>query len=354
VSAPRAADGALAERIKGLAGAFGFDLAGIAEAAPTPESRRLRDWLARGYAGAMDYLAERVDERVDPRLVLPGARSVVVVALSYAGPGPLDETEGPVARYARGDDYHEVLGERLRALAQALPVLAGRPVRSRAYVDTGPVHERVCAAYAGLGWLGKNTLLIHEELGSFLFLGVVLTDLELPADERRPDRCGSCTACLDACPTGAFPEPGVLDATRCLAYSTIEDPGPIPEPLRAGQGERVFGCDVCQDVCPWNRRRDRRVTPDVLGLRQRLAPRSAWTRPVLAELLALDESRWRALTRRSALRRARYRGLLRNALVAAGNSGDPSLAPALERHAAGPDPLLAEHARWALARLGAA
>jgi epoxyqueuosine reductase len=274
---------------------------------------------------------------------------VISVGLVYGASPPA--AAGPISLYARGDDYHEVLGERLRALAEALEPLAGIAVSSRWYVDTGPVLERHHAARAGLGWIGKNTCLIHPELGSWLFLGVVVSDLALEPDAPEPDHCGTCRACLDACPTDAFPEPYVLDATRCLSYTTIELRGAIPEPMRAGQGERVFGCDVCQEVCPWNTRAGRPVPPDPLALRARLAPRPVWQEANLRWLLELDEAGWQRATRHSAVRRAHHRGLLRNALVAAGNSGDPALVPAVERHARGGDALLAEHARWALARL---
>jgi len=348
-------------RVKGLALGLGFDLAGIAPAEPAATAGFLREWLARGYAGEMAWLERRVEERIDPRRVLPGARSVVAVGFVYDPGAPAPPARdagaatpcGDVARYAGGDDYHDVLRERLRALGLALEAEAAEPVRWRAYVDTGPVLERALAARAGLGWIGKNTLLLHPRLGSYLFLGVLLTDIALPPDAPEPDHCGSCRACLDACPTEAFPAPYVLDATRCLSYTTIELRGAIPDPLRAAQGDHLFGCDVCQEVCPWNRRAGRRVPPDPLGLRARLAPRREWVQPSLAWVLDLDEEAWRAATRRTALRRAKHRFLLRNALVAAGNSADPALVPAVRRHAEGPDPLLAEHARWALARLGA-
>jgi len=343
----------LAARVKALALALGFDLAGVARAEPTRETRFVREWVERGYAGDMDYIARRVEERTDPRRVLEGARSVISVGFVY-DPGPRPEPEGPafrVARYAGGDDYHDVLIDRLRALEAGLEPLAERPVRTRGYVDTGPVQERAFAAHAGLGWIGKNACLIHPGLGSYLFLGVVLTDLELATDAPEPDHCGSCRACLDACPTDAFPEPYVLDATRCISYTTIEQRGTVPEALRAGHGDWGFGCDVCQEVCPWNLRPRREVPADPLGLRARIAPRDEWVAPTLAWVLGLDEAAWRAATRRTALRRSRYRGLLRNALVAAGNAGDPGLVPLVRRHAEGDDPLLAEHARWALARL---
>ncbi len=350
------APGTLTERVKGLALAVGFDLAGVARAEPTRETRFLEEWLARGYAGEMHYIGRRAAERIDPRRVLDGARSTIALGFVY-DPGPRD-APGPgrlqVARYAGGDDYHDLLVDRVRALEAGLPALAGRPVRTRGYVDTGPVLERASAAAAGLGWIGKNSCLIHPGLGSYLFLGVVLCDLELDPDEREPDHCGSCRACLDACPTDAFPEPYVLDATRCISYTTIEARGPIPEPLRAGHGDWGFGCDVCQEVCPWNTRPRREVPPDPHGLRARLASRPEWRRPSLEWVLSLDEQGWRRAARGTALKRTRYRGLLRNALVVAGNSGERTLAPLIRRHAGGDDPLLAEHARWALAQLDAA
>jgi len=345
----------LAARARELALALGFDRAGVASVEPGPDTERARTWVDRGYAGEMAWIGRRLEERVDPRRVLPGARSAVVVALVYEPPGgeaPADGTSrGQVARYAGGEDYHRVLGERVESLATALEALGPGRVRTRAYVDTGPVLERTLAARAGLGWQGKNTCLIDPQLGSYLFLGVVLTDLPLAPDRPEPDHCGTCTACLDACPTDAFPAPYVLDARRCLAYTTIELRGSIPEDLREPQGSWVFGCDVCQEVCPWNRRRGRGLPPDPAGLRERMAPRPAWRQPALAWLLDLGEETFREATRHTALRRATYRGLLRNALVAAGNSGDPRLLPAVRRHAEGGDPMLAEHARWALERL---
>jgi len=345
--------GELADRVKALGLGLGFDLVGVARAEATRETEFLREWLARGYAGEMGYLARRVEERVDPRRLLPGARSLVMVGLVY-DPGeraPAAAASGVVARYAGGEDYHEVLAERLRALGAALEPLAGAPVAQRAYVDTGPIQERVFAAYAGLGWIGKNTCLIHPRLGSYLFLGALLTDLALAPDAREPDHCGSCRACLDACPTQALVDPYVLDATRCISYLTIEAREGVPEALRPAIGELVYGCDICQEVCPWNTRERRSVPADPFGLRARLAPRPEWAAPALAWLLDLREDAWRAATRRTALRRAKHRGLLRNALVAAGNSGEASLAPHVRPHAESADALIAEHARWALARL---
>jgi len=343
----------LSERTKALALAVGFDLAGIADAVPRLETEFLRDWLARGFGGEMAYLARRVEERVDPRRVLDGARSIVAVGLLYDP--ELAAVDSPntaaIARYAGGDDYHGVMLDRLRALESGLAAMADAPIASRAYVDTGPVQERVFAAYAGLGWIGKNTCLIHPQHGSYLFLGVLLTDLALEPDLREPDHCGTCTACLDACPTDAFAAPYELDATRCISYATIEARGPIPESMRAKQGSWVFGCDVCQEVCPWNLRERRELPPDPIGLRERIAPRAQWIRPSIEWILELDEETWRAATRKTAMRRTRYGGLIRNALVAAGNTRDAGLTKSIRRHLESADPLIAEHARWALTQL---
>lgn len=347
--------GILSQQAKQIALALGFDLAGVASAAPGPDTERLRDWIGRGYAGSMDWMGARIEERVDPRRVLDGAQSVLMVGLVYEDGGASRDVAPGVglARYAGGDDYHEVLLDRLRAVGAALEVVAGHRIGSRVYVDTGPVAERALAARAGLGWIGKNGCLIDPTLGSWFFLGALLLDVELGVDSPIADHCGSCRACLDACPTDAFAEPYVLDATRCIAYTTIEDPGPVPEPLREGHGEWVFGCDICQEVCPWNQRRARPELGDPLGLRERLALRESWQNASLAELLKADEAAFLRLTRHSPVRRAKWRGLMRNALIAAGNSGDTSLVPLIEAHANAADTLLAEHANWALGRLGA-
>lgn len=346
--------------VKALALALGADCVGICPARATPESLRFGEWLDRGYGGVMEYLERSRSQREDPATLFDGVASLVVVGLLYHQEPQREEdapaaADGParVSRYARGDDYHEVLLDRLRALGTAIELREERPVSWRAWVDTGPVVERVAAAYAGLGWVGKNTCLIHPDLGSYLFLGVLATDLDCEFDEAVADQCGTCTACLDACPTDALVESHWLDATRCIAYTTIEDPGPIPEALREAHGGQVYGCDICQEVCPWNHRRGRTRLEDPLGLRARFAARGAWGDPELRWLLELDEEAWRRCTRGSAMRRSRYRGLMRNVLVAAGNAGDASLRPAIERFAAGEDALLAEHARWALARLDA-
>lgn len=245
----------------------GFDLCGVADPNALAELVRLREWLARGYAGEMNYL--RDPRRADPALVLEGVRSLIVVALNYNSPQPYsteftarasdDSPRGWISRYAWGDDYHDMIGRKLHAFLVAMRAQFAEPFEARAYVDTGPIVERVAAKYAGLGWLAKNTCLINQQLGSWLFLGAIVTTLELapslaPDELPPPDLCGSCTACLDACPTQAFPEPYVLDARRCISYLTIELRGAIPEDLRDGLGQAVFGCDICQDVCPWNRK----------------------------------------------------------------------------------------------------
>jgi epoxyqueuosine reductase len=347
----------LSHEVKGMALALGADLVGVCAARATPQSAQLGDWLARGYAGEMTYLERSAAKRQDPEQLFEGARSMIVVGLMYEPgaaaslPQESDAAPGTIARYAVGDDYHDVLSDRLGALASGLEALVEEPVESRVYVDTGPVLERVAAAYAGLGWVGKNTCLIHPDLGSYVFLGVLVTNLDIEADALVDDLCGSCTACLDACPTDALEAPRLMNATRCIAYTTIEDPGPIPVELRESQGDLVYGCDICQEVCPWNTRRARQWPEDPLGLRERLAPRAHWAQPSLAWILELDEQAWQHATRGSAKRRSKRRGLLRNALVAAGNSQDQSLRPQILRLSRGDDPLLAEHAIWAIERL---
>jgi epoxyqueuosine reductase len=349
---------ALEDRIRQIGLTLGLDAVGFAAALPSARTEFLREWVDRGYAGEMHYIERRLEERIDPRRVLPGARSMIVVGLLCPEVGEAedhgnDDSTGRIARYAGGDDYHEVLLDRVRALEATLAILVDAPVDSRSYVDTGPVAERAAAEAAGLGWIAKNSCLIHPELGSNLMLGVILTDLVLEVDEAVADHCGTCRACLDVCPTDAFPEAYVLDATRCISYATIESRGPIPPALREAHGAHVFGCDLCQTVCPWNRSRPRAPLSDPLGLRSRLAARSEWLAPTLRWILTLDEEAFAKATRHSALRRPGLRGLTRNALVAAGNSQDETLRASIARHAASTDSMLREHADWALRRLDA-
>jgi epoxyqueuosine reductase len=330
----------LAARVKAAAHRLGFDLVAIGPADPPEHGGAFEAWLDAGYAGSMAYLARGRDKRLDPRRVLPGARSVIACALNYYQ-GP--EAPGPahVARYAWGRDYHAVLEPRLRAILADLEAVAPGTV-GRVYVDTGPVLERDLAARAGLGWIGKNTMLLHPRLGSYFFIGIVLTTAALEPDPRLADRCGTCTRCLEACPTGAFPAPYVLDARRCISYLTIEHRGAIGAEQRASVGTLAFGCDVCQDVCPWNRRAP--VTAE--------AAFAARDLPSLVELAALTDESYRARLAGSPLRRARRRGLARNAAVALGNTGDRGAVPALVGALGDPDADVRGHAAWALGRLG--
>jgi epoxyqueuosine reductase len=363
----------------------GFDLCGVAPADAFPELAQYSAWVERGHAGEMNYL--RDERRVDPRLALDGARSLIVAALNYNSPQPYsteqagvhddDSPRGWISRYAWGDDYHEVLREKLNVLVARMHAQWSEPFEARAYADTGPVVERVAAKYAGLGWLAKNTCLINEQLGSWLFLGVILTTLELeaslgPGEPPAADLCGNCTLCLDACPTQAFAAPYVLDARRCISYLTIELRGGIPEKLRPQMGNAVIGCDICQDVCPWNGKSP--VTPlaafqpRTIELRGRANSENGKEKmengaslfaPELEWLASLSQEEFSRIFRGSAVKRAKWRGVVRNACVALGNSriarGSEAytrVVPLLERLAASDDSLLAEHARWALQRLG--
>jgi epoxyqueuosine reductase len=335
-----------ADRARSLALEAGFDLVGIARAEAPASLGRFAEWVGRGYAGEMGYLKTQVAKRSDLRTAFPWARSVVCVGLQYDTDAPYstDSREGGwVSRYAWGDDYHDVMASLLTGYERRLHEALGA-FESRTYVDTGPIVERAYAAEAGLGAWGKNTCLLHPEHGSWFFLGEVVTDLDLAPDEPRADLCGSCRACLDACPTGALPAPFVLDATRCISYLTIELKGSIPEDLRPGVGRHVFGCDICQDVCPWNRKRRHAGGPAFLARPGMAAPR-------LEDLASLDEEGYAALFKRSPLRRAKRRGFLRNVAVALGNGGGEGARPALEALSRDEDPLVREHALWALGRI---
>jgi len=341
----------LDDLVRQLAREAGFDIVGVAAPDPPPELASFAAWVARGHAGEMRYLSEQVEKRSDLRVAFPWARSVVCVGLQYDTPHPYS-TEAPadrgwVSRYAWGDDYHDVMKAMLDRVVESLEREAGR-FQARTYVDTGPIVERAYAAAAGLGAWGKNTCLLHPEHGSWFFLGEIVTDLALEPDAPRTDMCGSCTACLEACPTGALPAPYVLDATRCISYLTIELRGAIPEERREGVGRHAFGCDICQDVCPWNRKRRHQG-------RAPFAPRPGAVAPDLEDLAGLDPEGFRERFRRSPVKRTKRRGLLRNVAVALGNSGDPAHLPTLQRLAEDEDPVVREHAQWAnqkLARTG--
>jgi epoxyqueuosine reductase len=336
----------LEERIKDQARRLGFELAGIAAATPADGFDRFRDWLDAGHAGEMAYLHRHAEARRHPRGVLPTVRSVVMLGMSYKPDEP-PEAPAPaarVARYARGLDYHDVLRARLNALLawvkREAPGCDGRGV-----VDTAPLLERDFARRAGLGWFGKNTMLLNKRLGSYFFLAALLLDRELTPDPaHEAAHCGTCTACLDACPTRAFPAPGQLDARLCISYLTIELRGPVPEPLRAGVGDWLFGCDICQEVCPWNRKAPPGAEPAFRAL-----PDLEAVDPV--ELLGLSEEDFRRRFRGTALMRSKRRGLLRNAALVLGNRGDPAALPALRKALADPEPRVREAAGWAIARI---
>ncbi len=344
----------LAAKIRAEGRRLGFDLVGIAPAAPAATASHYRAWLEQGYHGEMAYLArpDAVAGRSDLASILPGVRSIVVVGANYhTTPLPAalrdDPGRGIVASYAWGDDYHEVLAPRLRRLAEFVEAEIGQGTAHRAYVDTGPVLERELAAHAGLGFVGKNTCLIHPRLGSWLFLGELLLTVEIPADEPGSQpTCGQCTRCLDACPTGALVAPYVLDARRCISYLTIELKGPIPRELRPLIGNRVFGCDICQEVCPWNRRFAQPASEPAFQ------PREDAVAPRLLDLMAMDDGGFRQRFGGSPIQRAKRRGLLRNVAVALGNWGDETAIPALERALHEVEPLVRGHAAWALGRIG--
>jgi epoxyqueuosine reductase len=334
--------------IRDRALALGFDAIGFCRAELGPETRqRLVDFLAAGQHGEMDWLARRSEQRAQPRALWPEARSVIALGLSYA---PEDDPlaslalhdRGTISVYARNRDYHAILKGKLKTLAQFVVARFGPEVK--VFVDTAPVMEKPLAAQAGIGWQGKHTNLVSRRHGSWLFLGEIYTTLELAADAPHPDRCGTCSRCLDVCPTNAFPAPYRLDATRCISYLTIEHAGPIPHELRPLMGNRIYGCDDCLAVCPWNRFARVATNP---GLR----PRAELTAPYLAELAALDDSGFRTMFSASPIKRIGRGRFVRNVLIAIGNSGDLALLPAAAARVGDPDPVVAEAASWAVRRL---
>ena len=367
------------------ANALGFDLCGLVRAEKFPELARTPEWLARGYAGEMKYLSDQ--RRSNPASVMPGLCTVIVCALNYNSPAPRSidalqpdaaDPRGWISRYAWGQDYHEVLQQRLQSLADALPERFPEAHEARIYADTGPLHERVFAKHAGLGWLGKNTLLLNAKLGSWFFLGAILTTLDIPptlgaAEMPAPDLCGSCTRCIDACPTQALTQPYVMDARLCISYLTIEHRSTIPKELRQPIGRHVFGCDICQDVCPWNRRAPVTQAPEFqprtfpqpieqpptdsaapVAVREEeslFLPRLEW-------LAGMTQEQFRTTFHGSPIKRTKWRGLVRNACIALGNSAPEagtahhaSICSLLNRLAASPEPFVSESAQWALARI---
>ncbi|MEP7085989.1 MAG: tRNA epoxyqueuosine(34) reductase QueG [Gemmatimonadota bacterium] len=340
----------LEEGIRAQGFGLGFDLVGITTLGTVSTAPHFDRWLERGYAGEMHYLPKWADKRRDSRLPYEGVQSAIVVAMNYGGAEP----SGPIARYARGDDYHDVLDAKLRELHAWIAEELGRAVRGRAYVDTGPLLERDLAQRAGLGWFGKNTNLLNPELGSFFFLGALLIELELVPDAPfDSDHCGTCTRCIDACPTHAIVEPRVLDATRCISYLTIEAKGEIPHEFREAIGGLIYGCDICQEVCPWNEKFSKSLEEPAFAVRRALGTGGVLkdARTLARELLAMSQSELSAALKGSPMKRAKRRGLARNAAVALGNVGVADDLPALEAALSHDEPLVRQHAAWALTQL---
>lgn len=351
-------------RVKRAALAAGFELAGVAPVRDFDELAYFPRWIAEGHAGEMKYLEARDEagrlKRESLRVAAPWARSVVVCAINYNTAQPYstqvdDRRCAWISRYAWGrEDYHDVVLRKLREVEKSLlegedefATASTTPVlRTWCYVDTGPIIERVYAKYSGVGWIGKNTCVLNQKLGSWLFLGVILTSIELAADLPAPDRCGTCTRCLDACPTNAFVGPYQMDGNKCISYLTIEKRGAIPEELREGMGRQVFGCDICQDVCPWNRKAPITGEPS-------FQPIGGLVNPALEWLAEMKSEEFRENFRRSPVRRAKLSGLRRNAAIAMGNSGNRDFVPTLERLRQEEDRVVAEHAEWALRKLQA-
>ena len=336
-------------RLIDLTRELGFDSCRVAACSPPAHSDQFGEWLDEGAHGEMNYMARGEEKRRDPNKILPGAKSIIVLALNYFHSEPewrLAEAEKPglrgrIARYAWGDDYHELIEAKLRKIDNFLREFGGT---QKCYVDTGPILERDHAATAGIGWHGKSTMLINEKLGTWFFLAEILTTLELPPDTSARDRCGTCERCINACPTGAITAPHKLDARRCISYLTIELKRSIPVELRPLIGDRIFGCDDCLDACPWNRFAE-------VGRETAFRARRSTTAFLLRDYLALNETEFRNLFRDSPINRIKRRGFLRNVCVALGNVGTGDDLPALERAALDAEPLIAEHACWAIEQI---
>jgi len=344
----------LKQRLVKFARELGFDSCRVASCRPPQHAREFRDWLRDGAAGEMRYMERGAEKRVDPQQVLPGAKSIVVLALNYfqgvaAGVPPPNSTiaadtaaaTGRIARYAWGDDYHDVIAAKLGEIDSFLHQLGGT---QKSYVDTGPILERDHAAQAGVGWHGKSTMLVDVRLGTWFFLAEILTTLDLPHDPPAQDRCGKCERCINACPTGAITAPHRLDARRCISYLTIELKDSIPIEFRSLIGDRIFGCDDCLEACPWNRFAQ-------VSRESAFSARRSTIGMALRDYLKLNDGQFRMLFRDSPIKRIKRRGFLRNVCVALGNVGRAEDLPALERAAADSEPLIAEHAAWAIERI---
>ncbi|HEY2101657.1 MAG TPA: tRNA epoxyqueuosine(34) reductase QueG [Chthoniobacterales bacterium] len=330
------------QQIVALSRELGFNVCRFARADAPEHANEFRSWLDHGAGGEMVYLARNADKRCDPQQVLPGARSVIALALNYFQGKRTGNDHGRIARYAWGKDYHDLLEKKLARIDRVLQEHGGT---QKFYVDTGPVLERDYAATAGVGWHGKSTMLLNRQLGTWFFLAEILTTIEFTPDSAEKDRCGSCTRCIEACPTGAITAPHYVDARRCISYLTIELKDSIPLELRPLIGDRIYGCDDCLDACPWNRfaRISRESAFD-------MPPQIAAMR--LRDYLLLDQQKFKELFQNSPIRRTKRRGLLRNVCVALGNVGDAEDLPALEKAARDDEPLIAEHALWAIDRIG--
>ncbi|HYC95664.1 MAG TPA: tRNA epoxyqueuosine(34) reductase QueG [Sphingomicrobium sp.] len=339
----------LKARIFDKARELGFSAWGIARADAVPEAgERLKEWIAAGHHGEMAWMEDRAEQRASPQGLWPEAKSVIALAMSYApanDPLALADAKdrGRISVYAQGADYHKTVKKALKAMGRWLAEEAG--CRLKVFVDTAPVMEKPLSAAAGIGWQGKHSNLLNREHGSWLFLGVIYTTLELEPDDPAEPHCGSCTRCIDACPTGAIIAPNLVDARRCISYLTIEHAGPIPHEFREAIGNRVYGCDDCLAVCPWNR------FASAAQANKAFAPRPELVAPALADLLALDDAAFRELFSGSPIKRIGVNRMIRNCLIAAGNSGDASLRPAIERHLDSEDPVVADAAKWAIERL---
>lgn len=339
----------LKQRIFDKAAELGFSAWGIARADAAPNAgARLMDWLAAGNHGEMGWMEERASQRASPNGLWPDAKSVIALGMSYApAVNPLALADagdrGRISVYAQGADYHKVVKKALKAMGRWLADECG--CQLKVFVDTAPVMEKPLSAAAGVGWQGKHSNLLNREHGSWLFLGVIYTTLDLEADEPAAEHCGSCTRCIDACPTGAIVAPQLVDARRCISYLTIELAGPIPNEFREAIGNRIYGCDDCLAVCPWNR------FASEAQANKAYAPRAELAAPALADLLALDDASFRELFSGSPIKRIGVARMTRNCLIAAGNSGEASLRPSIERHLGSDDPVVADAARWAFDRL---
>jgi epoxyqueuosine reductase len=350
--------------VKQAARNAGFELAGVAPVRDFPELQRFPDWIGAGHAGEMEYMKARHEsgelKRASLRSTIPWVRSVIVCAINYNTAQPLstqgsDSNRGWISRYAWGqEDYHQTVMKKLRSVETSLTTAIKRyasrnssladQLQTRCYVDTGPLVERVYAKYAGVGWIGKNTCILNQKIGSWLFLGVILTSLELEADLPAEDRCGSCTRCIDACPTDALIAPYQLDSNKCISYLTIEKRGAIPEEMRDAMGRHVFGCDICQDVCPWNRKAPATTATE-------FQPREGLVNPALDWLTEMTSEEFQQTFRGSPVRRAKRSGLRRNVAIAMGNSGDPHFKLMLDPLTKDEDQSVAEHACWSMQKL---